>query len=129
MSITKRKSKWWSAADIRKIKAIIKTAEEEGLERGVGLVRAADHFGVTRNAIVIKLGRLERGIKSSKLNRKTIKIPITRKAVVPKQSQTVNDVPSPGTKISLSINILSQKVPKIDKIIVDFDNKSITYTY
>jgi hypothetical protein len=129
MSITRKKSKWWSAADIRKIKEIMKIAEEEGLGRTVGLVRAADHFGVTRNAISIKLGRIQRGERSSHLNKPTTKIPITRKAVVPKQSQTVNDVPSPGTKISLSINILSQKVPKIDKIIVDFDNKSITYTY
>ena len=31
--ITKKKSKWWSATDIRKIKAIMKIAEEEGLGR------------------------------------------------------------------------------------------------
>jgi len=29
MKTNKKKSKWWSAADIRKIKAIMKTAEQE----------------------------------------------------------------------------------------------------
>ena len=85
--ITKKKSKWWSATDIRKIKAIMKIAEEEGLGRTVGLVRAADHFGVTRNAISIKLGRMQRGERSSHLNKPTTKIPIVKKQVIKEEEK------------------------------------------
>ena len=126
MSITKRKSKWWSAADIRKIKAIIKTAEEEGLERGVGLVRAADHFGVSRNAISIKLGRLERGIKSNHLNRPTSKVPIVRKEKVD-HSPVVDE--SKSNKIIIPVELLINASAKVKKVIIDFDNRSIAYTY
>ena len=124
--ITKKKSKWWSAADIRKIKAIMKTAEEEGLERGVGLVRAADHFGVTRNAIVIKLGRLEKGIKSNHLNRPTSKVPVVRKAKV--NHSPVVDEPK-SNKIIIPVELLINASAKVKKVIIDFDNRSIAYTY
>lgn len=124
--MAKKKSKWWSAADIRKIKAIIKTAEEEGLERGVGLVRAADHFGVSRNAISIKLGRLERGIKSNHLNRPTSKVPIVRKEKVD-HSPVVDE--SKSNKIIIPVELLINTTAKVKKVIIDFDNRSIAYTY
>lgn len=124
--MAKKKSKWWSAADIRKIKAIIKTAEEEGLERGVGLVRAADHFGVSRNAISIKLGRLERGIKSNHLNRPTSKVPIVRKEKVD-HSPVVDE--SKSNKIIIPVELLINASAKVKKVIIDFDNRSIAYTY
>lgn len=126
MSITKRKSKWWSAADIRKIKTIIKSAEDEGLGRTVGLLRAADHFGVSRNAITIKLGRLERGIKSSHLNKPTTKIPVVRKEKVD-HSPVVGEPKS--NKIIIPVEFLINATARVKKVIIDFDNRSIAYTY
>jgi hypothetical protein len=126
MSITRKKSKWWSAADIRKIKAIIKEAEDQGFGRSVGLNYAAEHFGVTRNAIVIKLGRLEKGIKSNHLNRPTSKVPIVRKEKV--DHSPVVDEPK-SNKIIIPVELLINTTAKVKKVIIDFDNRSIAYTY
>lgn len=109
MSITKKKSKWWSATDIRKIKAIMKIAEEEGLGRTVGLVRAADHFGVTRNAISIKLGRIQRGERSSHLNKPTTKIPIVKKKVIKEETVIAKNVLSLDIK-DIRLDLSSKKI-------------------
>ena len=109
MSITKRKSKWWSATDIRKIKAIMKIAQEEGLGRTVGLVRAADHFGVTRNAISIKLGRIQRGERSSHLNKPTTKIPIVKKQVIKEETVIAKNVLSLDIK-DIRLDLSSKKI-------------------
>jgi len=109
MSITRKKSKWWSAADIRKIKAIMKIAEQEGLERGVGLVRAADHFGVTRNAISIKLGRIQRGERSSHLNKPTTKIPIVKKQVIKEETVVAKNVLSLDIK-DIKVDLSTKKI-------------------
>lgn len=109
MSIKKKKSKWWSATDIRKIKAIMKIAEEEGLGRTVGLVRAADHFGVTRNAISIKLGRIQRGEKSSHLNKLTTKIPIVKKQVIKEETVIAKNVLSLDIK-DIRLDLSSKKI-------------------
>jgi hypothetical protein len=109
MSITKKKSKWWSATDIRKIKAIMKIAEEEGLGRTVGLVRAADHFGVTRNAISIKLGRIQRGERSSHLNKPTTKIPIVKKQVIKEETVIAKNVLSLDIK-DIRLDLSSKKI-------------------
>ena len=107
--ITKKKSKWWSATDIRKIKAIMKIAEEEGLGRTVGLVRAADHFGVTRNAISIKLGRIQRGERSSHLNKPTTKIPIVKKQVIKEETVIAKNVLSLDIK-DIRLDLSSKKI-------------------
>ena len=107
--ITKKKSKWWSATDIRKIKAIMKIAEEEGLGRTVGLVRAADHFGVTRNAISIKLGRMQRGERSSHLNKPTTKIPIVKKQVIKEETVIAKNVLSLDIK-DIRLDLSSKKI-------------------
>lgn len=109
MSITKKKSKWWSATDIRKIKAIMKIAQEEGLGRTVGLVRAADHFGVTRNAISIKLGRIQRGERSSHLNKPTTKIPIVKKQVIKEETVIAKNVLSLDIK-DIRLDLSSKKI-------------------
>jgi hypothetical protein len=109
MKTNKKKSKWWSAADIRKIKAIMKTAEQEGLERGVGLVRAADHFGVTRNAISIKLGRIQRGERSSHLNKPTTKIPIVKKQVIKEETVVAKNVLSLDIK-DIKVDLSTKKI-------------------
>ena len=109
MKTNKKKSKWWSAADIRKIKAIMKTAEQEWLERGVGLVRAADHFGVTRNAISIKLGRIQRGERSSHLNKPTTKIPIVKKQVIKEETVVAKNVLSLDIK-DIKVDLSTKKI-------------------
>jgi hypothetical protein len=119
--MAKKKSKWWSATDIRKIKAIMKIAEDEGLGRTVGLVRAADHFGVTRNAISIKLGRIQRGEKSSHLNKPTTKIPITRKAVQKPmvRKSKIEETTSVSTGNTISLDIKDVKLDlKNGKIVI-----------
>lgn len=107
--ITRRKSKWWSAADIRKIKVIIKTAEDEGLGRTVGLLRAADHFGVSRNAITIKLGRLKRGERLSHLNKPTTKIPVVKKQVIKEETVIGKNVLSLDIK-DIKLDLSSKKI-------------------
>jgi hypothetical protein len=109
MKTNKRKSKWWSAADIRKIKSIMKTAEQEGLERAVGLVRAADHFGVTRNAIVIKLGRIQRGERSSHLNKPTTKVPIVKKPAMKEETVVAKNVLSLDIK-DIKVDLSTKKI-------------------
>jgi len=63
--------------DIRTIKDFIKTAEEVGGSQTSGLKNAAQHFGVTYNAISIRCGRYNRGKQVNQL--KTTKIPVVRK--------------------------------------------------
>ena len=109
MSITKKKSKWWSAADIRKIKAIMKIAEQEGLTMSDGINKAAAHFGVTRNAVVIKLGRLAKGIKSNHLNRSTTKIPIVKKQVIKEETVIAKNVLSLDIK-DIRLDLSSKKI-------------------
>lgn len=124
--MAKRKSKWWSKSDINKIREIIKTAEETGLTRSQGIDKAAEHFAVTRNAIVIKLGRIDRSIKISKLNRPTTKIPIVRKAKA-NHSPAVDEPKS--NKIIIPVEFLINATARVKKVIIDFDNRSIAYTY
>jgi hypothetical protein len=107
--ITKKKSKWWSAADIRKIKAIMKTAEQEGLTMSDGINKAAEHFGVTRNAVVIKLGRLAKGIKSNHLNRPTTKVPIVKKQVIKEETVIAKNVLSLDIK-DIRLDLSSKKI-------------------
>lgn len=107
--ITRRKSKWWSASDIRKIRAIIKASEDQGFGRSVGLNRAAEHFGVSRNAIVIKLGRLERGIKSNYLNRPTSKVPVVKKKVIKEETVIAKNVLSLDIK-DIKVDLSSKKI-------------------
>lgn len=109
---SKPRSKKWSISDIRKIKAFIKAAEDVGLTRSHGINRAAEYFNVTRNAVVIRLGRSERNQKVSLLNRSTVKIPVERKQVAPVETVTKN---------VLSLDIKDIKV--------DISNKKIIIVY
>jgi len=74
---TKKKSKRWSMADIKAIKKFINTAVDAGGYEEDGIKNAAAHFGVTPNAVYIRWGRYNKGIKVGKLN--TTKVPIVRK--------------------------------------------------
>ncbi len=87
----------------------MKIAEQEGLERGVGLVRAADHFGVTRNAISIKLGRIQRGERSSHLNKPTTKIPIVKKQVIKEETVVAKNVLSLDIK-DIKVDLSTKKI-------------------
>lgn len=87
----------------------MKIAEEEGLGRTVGLVRAADHFGVTRNAISIKLGRIQRGERSSHLNKPTTKIPIVKKQVIKEETVIAKNVLSLDIK-DIRLDLSSKKI-------------------
>ena len=109
---SKPRSKKWSNSDIRKIKAFIKAAEEVGLTRHHGVNRAAEYFGVTKNAVRIRLGRFERNQKVSLLNRSTVKIPVERKQVATEQTVTKN---------VLSLDIKDIKL--------DISNKKIIIVY
>lgn len=87
----------------------MKIAQEEGLGRTVGLVRAADHFGVTRNAISIKLGRIQRGERSSHLNKPTTKIPIVKKQVIKEETVIAKNVLSLDIK-DIRLDLSSKKI-------------------
>ena len=103
----KPRSKRWSLGDIRKIKAFIKAAEEVGLTRSHGINRAAEYFGVTRNAVVIRLGRTERNQKVSLLDRPTVKIPVERKQVV--KEETAKNVLSLDIK-DIKVDLSTKKI-------------------
>jgi hypothetical protein len=75
--MAKKKSKRWSMADIKAIKKFINTAVDAGGYEEDGIKNAAAHFGVTPNAVYIRWGRYNKGIKVGKLN--TTKVPIVRK--------------------------------------------------
>jgi hypothetical protein len=107
MTTNKRKSKKWSISDIRKIKAFIKAAEEVGLTRSHGINRAAEYFGVTRNAVVIRLGRTERNQKVSLLDRPTVKVPVERKQVV--KEETAKNVLSLDIK-DIKVDLSTKKI-------------------
>jgi len=109
MTTNKRKSKKWSISDIRKIKAFIKAAEEVGLTRSHGINRAAEYFGVTRNAVVIRLGRTERNQKVSLLDRPTVKVPVERKQVVKEETVVAKNVLSLDIK-DIKVDLSTKKI-------------------
>ena len=73
----KKNSKRWSMKDIRTITKFIKEAVDNGGSEEQGKIAAAQHFGITINAIRIRYGRYLRGLQVPKKN--TTKVPIKRK--------------------------------------------------
>ena len=143
------KSKRWSLKDIETIKKYVKQALAEGKTEREGLQEAAKHFGLTSNAVFIRWLRLRKGEHIKRLKKNTTKIPMKRrksrsdkgkkrgpygaiKAKVdnsPIANALAKRLVSESNRIVLPIDMLSVVVPKVTNVVVDFDAKSITYTY
>jgi len=138
--MTKKNSKRWSMKDIRTIKDFIKTAEEAGGSQTSGLKNAAQHFGVTFNAISIRWGRYNRGKQVNQL--KTTKIPVVRKKrkYTKRKLQTIQTSAVKEVEGFLQDQAMTKELRKmvidlmntsghIKGVSVDLSNKSFTVIY
>jgi hypothetical protein len=142
---TKKTSRLWSINELKKMAEIVELTIMSGKSKGDALQEAADYFGVTKNAVNIRHLRYKRGQSLTRVKRNTIKKPTKGIKRGPykkkKKSLTFKEDKSPvvaalakrtvaeSNRIVLPISFLSVSVPKIEAIIVDFDARSITYTY
>ena len=105
--MAKRKSKWWSEADLRIINQFIDEAKKNQEVMWNGVIKAAEHFNVSPQAVYLRYRKAEMGVNMSFLKRNTTKVPLTRKVVEnpvvrkPKIEETTSV--STGNTISLDI--------------------------
>lgn len=140
--MAQKKSKRWSIADIRTIKKFVLDAKNAGMDGHDGLKEAAKHFGITLNAVRIRYGRFIKGKQVANLKKNTTKEPMERKTRKYTKRTSAKPRPNPelvktlanhlikeSNKLVFPLGLLAAHVPKITAITVDFDTRSITYTY
>lgn len=145
--MAKRKSVRWSLKDIKKIEEFVKNAVALGGTEKDGLIDAAKHFGVTKNAVQCRLWKYKRGLSTGGLKQKTTKKAFKRKPYgkrgpyKKRKSLKFKEDKSPlaaalakrlvaeSNRLVFPVSLLSMQVPKIKELVVDFDARSITYTY
>ena len=101
--MAKKKSKWWSKADIQVIYEFVNKAQTENRSIYDGCKDAAEHFGVTVSAVYQRYLKCEKHIHMKGLNRKTTKVPVVRKSAKTKSGAEESQVVSTGNTISLDI--------------------------
>jgi hypothetical protein len=105
--MSKKKSKWWSESDIKVINQFIDEAKKNQEVLWNGVIKAAEHFNVSPQAVYLRYMKAKKGVNMSFLKRNTTKVPVTRKAVQkpvvrkPKIEETTSV--STGNTISLDI--------------------------
>jgi Zn-dependent peptidase ImmA (M78 family) len=105
--MAKKKSKWWSESDLKVINQFIDEANKNQEVMWNGVIKAAEHFNVSPQAVYLRYRKSKMGQNTSFLKRNTTKVPITRKAVQkpmvrkPKIEETTSV--STGNTISLDI--------------------------
>lgn len=134
---TKKKSRLWSLKEIKKIAEIVESAIASGKSKMAGMDEAAAHFGVTRNAIHIRYSRYKKGESMTRVKRNTAKEPTKGKLRGPykkrkytkRKTAVTNPVVKDSNKLVFPIGLLTAHAPKIKELIVDFDARSVTYTF
>lgn len=119
--MAKKKSKWWSQADIRIINKFIDEAKAANQPIKTGLVKAAEYFNVSEQAVYLRYMKTKRGVNMSFLNRNTTKVPVTRTAVSkPKvEKPVIQETTTVSTGNTLSLDIKDVKLDlKNGKIII-----------
>jgi hypothetical protein len=130
-----KNSKRWSMKDIKTIEKFIKDATDAGQVKEEGIKLAAKHFGVTINALRIRYGRYCKGKQVAGLKKNTTKVPMKRKKRKYTKRAGMKPGPKPkhliaeSNKLVFPLALLACHVPKITAITVDFDTRSVTYTY
>lgn len=142
-------SKRWSLKDIKTIEEHVNTAIAAGKTERDGLVDAAKHFGLTLNALHLRWGRWKKGEHSKRLKKNTTKIPMKRKKSRsdkgkkrgPRKAIKAKVIDNPianalakrlvseSNRVVLSTTQLFAGVPRVNEVIIDFANKSVTFTY
>lgn len=123
--MAKRKSVRWSLKDIKKIEEFVKNAVALGGTEKDGLIDAAKHFGVTRNAVQCRLWKYKHGLSTGGLKQRTTKKALKRKPYgkrgpYKKRFNPKNIVPEPSGR---SITI------KIKDVRIDLKKGTITILY
>jgi len=131
------KSKRWSLKDIKVIEDYVKKATAEGKTEREGLIQASKHFGLTLNAIHLRWKRWKKGEHNKRLKKNTTKIPMKRrkKSIKFKEDKSpaaealAKRIVAESNRVVLSTVQLFVGVPRVKEVIIDFTNKSVTYTY
>ncbi|TXG80325.1 MAG: hypothetical protein E6R13_08335 [Spirochaetes bacterium] len=129
---TKKTSRLWSMKELKKMAEIVQLAVNSGKSKGDALQEAADYFGVTRNAIHVRYLRYKKGQSLPRVKRNTIKKPTKgmKRGPYKKRKLKINPIlEDADKKLVFPISLLTAHQPKIKELIVDFDNRAITYTY
>lgn len=74
-TVKKKKSRHWSLKEINNLAFGIETAIKSGKDKLAAYDEAAAHYGVTRNAIMIRYGRYLKGVNIPKVKKNTVKKP------------------------------------------------------
>jgi hypothetical protein len=114
-------SKRWSKKDIMIIKNFIKEAKDAGKSVHSGMQAAADHFGLTRNAIYCRWKRYIRGEHLTQLKKNTTKVPVIKRKYT-RKSTTI-----PAVQASQSSG--RSMTFKITNVQVDLNKGEITVSY
>lgn len=151
---TKKKSRLWSLKEIKKVADIVESAIASGKDKRTAYDEAATYFGVTRNAIHIRYGRYMKGESMTRVKRNTTKTStkgVIRGPYKKKRKYTRRNGVKPGPKpkmnyspvikalskriidesnrIVLPIALLGAAIPRVMAVTIDFDTRSVTYTY
>jgi len=119
--MAKKKSKWWSQADIKIINQFIDEAKKNQEIMWNGVTKAAEHFNVSPQAVYLRYMKTKRGLNMSFLQRNTTKVPVTRTAVSkPKvEKPVIQETTTVSTGNTLSLDIKDVKLDlKNGKIII-----------
>lgn len=125
--MAQKKSKRWSMKDIKKIKSFLDLARAEGNEEYVGIVAAAQFFGITPNAVRIRYGRYLKGQDLTGLKNNTTKVPMHRKKR--KYNRSTPIVPQPHKDLKAAVIEGRSMTFKITNVNVDLAAGTITVNY
>jgi hypothetical protein len=142
---TKKKSRLWSLKEIKEIVDIVESAMVQGKTSGAAMDEAAAHFGVSRNAINLRYLRYKKGESMTRVKRNTAKKPTKgmkrgpykkrRKILKFKEDKSLaaaalaKRIVAESNRLVFPVSLLAAHIPRIKEVIVDFDARSITYTY
>lgn len=136
-----KNSKRWSEKDLKLMDKLMKAALAEGLSKYDAKVKVGEHFGVTPMAIDVRYNRWLAGMKGTSKN--TTKVLVKRKSgkrgkynkkakTAAKESPVVKTRAKrsdPESNIVFSLGLLNAHKPQIKDITINFDARTITYTF
>lgn len=137
-----KNSKRWSEKDLKLMHKLMKAALAEGLSKYDAKVKVGEHFGVTPMAIDVRYNRWLAGMKGTSKN--TNKVPVKRKygkrGKYNKKAKTaVKETPVVKTRakrsdpessnLVFSLGLLNAHKPQIKDITINFEARTITYTF
>ena len=137
-----KNSKRWSEKDLKLVHKMMLEGAEKGLTKYQAKQEVGKHFGVTALAIDVRYNRWLKGMKGTSKN--TNKVPVKRKygkrGKYNKKAKTaVKETPVVKTRakrsdpessnLLFSLGLLNAHKPQIKDITINFDARTITYTF